>query len=105
MAATTTALKCNLKSADSVTRSIAFTSTTATVEVDVGGLSEIYHYTVARHGAVDASDAGYLSMDETHTAGVTTVDADGEVTIVRQPLLAAGTLTTESFTLTFYGKS
>lgn len=104
MAATVTTLNSSIKTLDTVTVSIAFTSTTATVEVPVG-LSEIYDFTVARHGAVDASDAGYLSMDETHTAGVTTVDADGEVTIVRQPLLAAGTLTTESFTLTFYGKS
>ncbi|MGB0972390.1 MAG: hypothetical protein ACPGVG_15735, partial [Mycobacterium sp.] len=105
MAATVTQNTQNLKSLDSVVRSVAFTSTTATVEVDVGGLSEIYHWEFARHGAADADDAGYLSLSETHTAGVTTVDADGEVTVVRQPLASGGTLTAESFTMVFYGKS
>lgn len=82
---------------------ISFETTDATVEVTTG-LSAIYGATFTRIGAVDASDAGYPSLSETATAGVIT-PASNAVTVVRQPLLAAGTLTGETFYYEFVGKS
>ena len=82
---------------------IEFDGTEATVEVATG-LSEIYNHSFERIGAVDASDAGYPSLSETQTAGVVAVSG-GAVTVVRQPLLAAGTLVSEKFSYRFSGKS
>lgn len=92
----------SLKQLDSEILTLAFTSTTATVEATTG-LSEVYGMTYHRHGSGGANQAE-LQLDETHTSGVVT-PASGVVTIDRTLSDAAGTLGAESYTVILYGKS
>ena len=93
----------SLKDCSIVTGHLEFTSTDVTIEADVSPLTTILGMSFARVGAVNQDDAGYLSLSETYTSGKIAVDADQEVTIVRQPVTSGGTLTSEEFVVTFYG--
>lgn len=81
-----------------------WSSTTATVELPTG-LTEIYGSASIRVDAIDVSDMSSLSIDETITLGIITVDADGEITVIRTQNLAAGTLVAEHHILMLWGKS
>jgi len=85
-----------------VIRYINFTSTDVTDEVNVGDLGKIIHWDWARVGAA-SSAYGVLSLSETFTSGILTVDADNDVTVVRAAGTSAATLAAESFTLRFLG--
>lgn len=89
---------------DSEIHHLAWTSTTATVELATG-LSEIYGASWIRVDATDPSDMSILSIDETITSGVITVDSDGDITVIRDAVLAAGTLVAEHHILMLWGKS
>ena len=102
MASSISAVNASAKNCVIKTLVVEFDSTDATVEVATG-MTKIYGVYFGRIGAVDASDAGLPSVSETVTSGVLTVDADGDITVVRQPVLAAGTLVSEKFFCTIVG--
>jgi hypothetical protein len=92
-----------LKDMTAVYGHLEFTSTDVTIEVDVSPLSKIMGMHSFRVGAVDIGNAGYLSISETYTSGVVTVDADQEVTIVRQAVTSTAATAAEEHMVVFYG--
>lgn len=102
MAATATKITGGLKNLDTEIHHVAFTSTTATVEVTTN-LSVIYAMTAQRVGG-DSANGGYLTLDETDAATGIAVTA-GAITLDRTLVQSGGTLGTESFLVTLHGKS